>query len=118
MATAFVTGATGVLGRGTVERLLAAGHTVRALARTEARAPAVAATGAEPVVADIYDRDAMTRAMAATHVVPHLATRIPPITQARKPSAWAENTRFRAVGTKVLVHAALPPHAGRFVPDA
>jgi nucleoside-diphosphate-sugar epimerase len=118
MATAFVTGATGVLGRGTVERLLAAGHTVRALARTEARAPAVAATGAEPVVADIYDRDAMTRAMAGTDVVLHLATRIPPITQARKPSAWAENTKLRAVGTKVLVDAALAANVGRFVAES
>jgi uncharacterized protein YbjT (DUF2867 family) len=33
MATVFVTGATGVLGRGTVERLLQEGHRVRALAR-------------------------------------------------------------------------------------
>ena len=118
MATAFVTGATGVLGRGTVERLLAAGHTVRALARTEERARAVAATGAEPIVADIYDRDAMTRAMAGADAVLHLATRIPPITQGRKASAWAENTKLRAVGTKVLVDAALKANVGRFVAES
>ena len=46
MATIFVTGATGVLGRGTVERLLAGGHDVRALARNGERASVISAMGA------------------------------------------------------------------------
>src|ERR687895_278145 len=36
MATVFVSGATGVLGRATIPQLLASGHTVRALSRGEA----------------------------------------------------------------------------------
>jgi Predicted nucleoside-diphosphate sugar epimerase len=118
METAFVTGATGVLGRGTVGRLLDAGHPVRALARNAERASVISAMGAEPVVADIYDVDAMTRAMSGAESVLHLATRIPAMTRARKASAWAENTRLRAVGTKVLVDAALASGVGRVIAES
>jgi nucleoside-diphosphate-sugar epimerase len=118
MARVFVTGATGVLGRGTVERLLAQGHEVRALARDAERASVIAAMGAAPVVADIYDLDAMTGAVSGTDALLHLATRIPPVTKARKPSAWIENTKLRAVGTKVLVDAALAAGVHRVVAES
>jgi nucleoside-diphosphate-sugar epimerase len=119
MATAFVTGATGVLGRGTVKRLLEEGHRVRALARNDERASVISAMGAEPVVADIYDSDAMRSALSGgIDVLLHLATRIPPIAQARRKAAWAENTRLRAVGTKVLVDAALATGVGRVVAES
>jgi nucleoside-diphosphate-sugar epimerase len=118
MATAFVTGATGVLGRGTVHRLLEDGYAVRALARNAERASVISALGAEPVVADIFDLDAMTRAMSGTDIALHLATRIPPVMQARRASAWAENTRLRAVGTRVLVDAALATGVGHFVAES
>ena len=83
MATVFVTGATGVLGRGAVKLLIADGHRVRALARNPERAELVTAMGAEPIVGDIYDLDAMTAAMEGAETVLHLATRIPPIEKAR-----------------------------------
>jgi nucleoside-diphosphate-sugar epimerase len=118
MATAFVTGATGVLGRGTVERLLDQGHRVRALARNPERASVISALGAEPVVGDIFDVDAMTRAMAGADSVLHLATRIPPVTQARRPAAWEEKTRLRALGTRVLVDAALAAGVARVVAES
>jgi nucleoside-diphosphate-sugar epimerase len=118
MTTIFVTGATGVLGRGTVERLLAQGHDVRALARNAERASVVSAMGAQPVVADIYDLDAMTKAVSGSDSLLHLATRIPPLTTARKPSAWVENTKLRAVGTKVLVDAARAAGVTRFIAES
>jgi nucleoside-diphosphate-sugar epimerase len=118
MATAFVTGATGVLGRGTVGRLLAEGCRVRALARNEERASVISAMGAEPIVGDIYDVDGMKRAVTGTDTVLHLATRIPPLMQARKPASWAENNRLREVGTRVLVDAALAAGVGRFVAES
>jgi len=118
MTTVFVTGATGVLGRGTVGRLLEGGHQVRALARNAERAASIVALGAEPVVGDICDVDAMTRAVGGAELVLHLATRIPPIAKARRASAWAENTKLRAVGTKVLVDAALASGVERVVAES
>jgi nucleoside-diphosphate-sugar epimerase len=118
MTTVFVVGATGVLGRGTVARLLEAGHDVRALARNDARAKEIAAMGAAPVVADVYDRDAMTIAVAGADTLVHIATRIPPATRMRSASAWAENTRLRVEGTKVLVDAALAAGVRRVVAES
>jgi nucleoside-diphosphate-sugar epimerase len=118
MATMFVTGATGVLGRAAVAELLDAGHTVRALARNAGRAAVVAAMGAEPVVGDIYDVDDMKRAIAGADTVMHLATRIPTITRGRSASAWAENSKLRVVGTRVLVDAALANSVDRFVAES
>ncbi len=51
----FVAGGTGTLGRPTVRMLVAAGHEVRALARTAERGAVLRALGAEPVVADVFD---------------------------------------------------------------
>jgi len=118
MGTVFVTGATGVLGKGAVAELVASGHSVRALARTSERAGAVAATGAEPIVGDLYDVDDMKRAIADCDTVMHLATRIPPFTRAWKASAWAANTKLREVGTRVLVDAALANGVDRFVAES
>ena len=59
MATVFVTGATGVIGRATIPQLLASGYTVRALSRGEANDSAIRALGAEPVRADLFDPDSL-----------------------------------------------------------
>jgi nucleoside-diphosphate-sugar epimerase len=118
MATVFVTGATGVLGRATVRQLVEAGHRVRGLARNAERAGLVEALGAEPIIADIYDLDAMTKAMLGADTLMHLATRIPLIEKGRKASAWAENDRLREVGTKVLVDAAIAAGVDRIVAES
>ena len=118
MTTVFVVGATGVLGRETVARLLDAGHEVRALARNAERVAPVAALGAEPVVADVYDQDAMTKAVAGADTLVHIATRIPPATKMRSASAWAENTRLRVEGTRVLVDAALAAGVTRVIAES
>ena len=64
MATVFVTGATGVLGRATVPQLLASGYTVRALSRGEGNDAAIRALGAEPVRGDLFDPDSLRQAVA------------------------------------------------------
>jgi nucleoside-diphosphate-sugar epimerase len=53
MTNAFVTGGSGFIGGRLIERLRADGHTVRALARSEAAAERVRALGAEPVSGDL-----------------------------------------------------------------
>src|SRR5215217_5307307 len=107
MATVFVTGATGVLGRATIPQLLASGYTVRALSRDEANDATIRALGAEPVRGDLFDPNSLFRADAGADAVLHLATRIPPSSELRRRSAWVENDRIRAEGTMNLVNVAL-----------
>jgi 2-alkyl-3-oxoalkanoate reductase len=99
-------GATGVLGRAAVPRLLAAGHTVTGLARNDDRAGAVRALGVEPVVADLFDPDSMIKAVAGHEAVLNLATRIPTSARAML-HGMTENDRIRSQGSRVLVDAAL-----------
>jgi nucleoside-diphosphate-sugar epimerase len=59
MASAFVTGGSGFIGGRLIERLRADGHSVRALARSDAAADKVRARGAEPVSGDLSTPDAI-----------------------------------------------------------
>jgi dihydroflavonol-4-reductase len=70
---AFVTGATGFLGGAIVERLLAQGRLVKALARSEDGAHALRALGAEPVHGDVLDGSVLAEAMRGSGVVYHAA---------------------------------------------
>jgi nucleoside-diphosphate-sugar epimerase len=115
MATLFVTGATGVLGRATIPQLVASGYTVRALSRGEANDAAIHALGGGAVRADLFDPESLRRAVAGADAILHLATRIPPSSEMRHRSAWVENDRIRAEGTKNLVDAALEASARVFV---
>jgi nucleoside-diphosphate-sugar epimerase len=98
-------GATGVLGREAVPRLLAAGHRVTGLARNEERAAAVRGLGVEPVIGDLLDADSLTKALDGREAVLNLATRIP--TGLKVVRGMAENDRVRAEGSRNLVEAAL-----------
>jgi dihydroflavonol-4-reductase len=70
---ALVTGGTGFLGRAIVEQLVGNGEPVRALARSEASALALAELGAEPVRGDVLDLDALASAMRGCDLVYHAA---------------------------------------------
>ncbi len=111
----FVTGGTGVLGRGVLPRLVADGHVVHALARSDASAAALTGVGVTPVRADLFDPGAIAAAVRGSDGVLHLATKIPAARQALRASAWAENDRIRTEGTRLLVDAALAGGAGLFV---
>lgn len=69
----FVTGGSGFVGRNLIRRLVADGHRVRALARSEASAGAVAALGAEPKRGDILDPVSLEAAMAGCAWLVHAA---------------------------------------------
>jgi nucleoside-diphosphate-sugar epimerase len=98
-------GATGVLGREAAPRLLAAGHRVTGLARTEERAAAVRGLGIEPVIGDLLDADSLAKALDGREAVLNVATRIP--TGMRLVRGMAENDRVRSEGSRNLVAAAL-----------
>ena len=115
----FVLGATGELGRPAVRDMISAGHRVRAVTRTDAKATLLGDMGADPVVLEnVFDRDALARAASGADALLHLATRIPPTREMRKPAAWAENNRLRSDLTPLLVDVALEREIGVLVADA
>ena len=69
----FMTGASGWIGSAVVPELLAAGHEVVGLARSDASAEAVAALGAEVWRGDLEDADALRAAAEGADGVIHLA---------------------------------------------
>jgi nucleoside-diphosphate-sugar epimerase len=69
----FVTGATGFIGSRVVKELIAAGHQVLGLARSEERAKELAGTGAEVLVGDVENLESLKRGAAKADGVIHLA---------------------------------------------
>ena len=110
-----LTGASGAMGRSTIPALHDAGHTVLGLARSSKAAEVVAARGAAPVMADLFDADALTRAMKGCDAVVNFATRVPIGLTMLVPVAWRSNDRIRSHGTAIVATAARQAGVGRIV---
>ncbi|KQM99296.1 hypothetical protein ASE85_11385 [Sphingobium sp. Leaf26] len=109
MATAFVTGATGLLGRHLVERLVQQGWTVRALHRNPSDAAKLRAIGAEPFAGDLGNPAALRKAMAGADTVFHAAALF---------TMWAPAEDFESAnvgGTRNMLTAAQAEHVSSFV---
>ncbi|HKB52077.1 MAG TPA: NAD-dependent epimerase/dehydratase family protein [Solirubrobacterales bacterium] len=107
--TAFVTGGSGFIGGRLVERLVAEGRPVRALARSETSAERVAELGAEPVRGDIGDRASLDAAAAGSGVAFHLAAHL------REWGPWADFERGNVEGTRNVLAACANAGVRRFV---
>jgi nucleoside-diphosphate-sugar epimerase len=114
----FVAGATGVLGTSAVRNLVAGGHKVTGVARSQAKRDTLAALGATPVEADLFDPVALRHAVAGHDVVVNLATRIPSGTAGLRAKNWRENDRIRTEASKNLADAAAAEGVLRLVQEA
>jgi nucleoside-diphosphate-sugar epimerase len=105
----FVTGATGALGRHLVPGLVAAGHEVTATTRMPGKAGRLREAGAEPVVVDGLDREAVIAAVraAAPGVIVHEMTALAGMRSFRDPDKlFAATNELRTRGTGNLLAAA------------
>ena len=114
----FVTGATGALGRHLVPGLVAAGHQVTATTRTPGKVAQLRAAGAEPVVVDGLDREAVIAAVqaAAPEVIVHEMTALAGMRSFRNPDRlFAVTNELRTRGTDILLTAAEQAGASRVI---
>ena len=114
----FLAGATGVIGRSLVPRLIGAGHTVTAMTRDVNRAKQLASQGAAPVVCDVYDSGRVEAAVARAKAdaVIHQLTSLPKAIDPRRiERQLADNDRIRTEGTRNLVRAATLAGVGRII---
>lgn len=100
--TVSVVGGTGVYARHLIPRLVARGHTVRALVRRPEAAEFARACGAEVHVADVFEPESLRTAMAGSDVALNIATAVP------GPSGrgdFASNERLRREGAPLWLQA-------------
>lgn len=69
----FITGATGFIGSALVKELIANGHQVIGLCRSEDKAPALAAAGAEVYRGSVQDIEGLREGVARSDAIVHLA---------------------------------------------
>jgi len=104
----FLTGATGFVGRHMLKRLLAEGHTIRALVRDPQKAGALAQNGVELVTGDVAEGSGLDEGMRSCDAVIHLVGII-----VEKGTNTFE--RVHHLGTRSVVEAAKRTGIKRFV---
>lgn len=107
-----VIGATGILGRHLVPRLIERGHRVSAIARSAAKRTQLERMGVTACEGDILDRRSLAPALAGADVAFHVATVIPPV--GSNPD-WSLNDRVRREGTENLIAACRDAGVRRYV---
>jgi len=109
MTSVFVTGGSGFIGGRLIERLRAEGHTVRALARSDAAGERVRGRGAEPVPGDLSDAGAMLAGAEECEWAFHAAAML---------GDWGTPEEFEqgnVVGTRNALEACASAGVRRFV---
>ena len=117
--SAFVTGATGVIGRIVVPELVKRGWRVTAVGRSPAKRAELVKMGARGMELDMFDGSVVRRALDGHDAVINLATHMPPsILRTMLPWEWRENDHIRREGSATLVDAALDVGVTRFVQES
>jgi uncharacterized protein YbjT (DUF2867 family) len=103
----FLAGASGVLGQRLLPRLVEAGHVVGGMTRSPSRLELLRDLGAEPILCDVYDRDALieaVRAFAPDAILNELTDLPDDASELREYSE--RNARIRTEGNQNLIEAA------------
>jgi nucleoside-diphosphate-sugar epimerase len=103
----FLAGASGVIGQRLIPRLVQAGHVVGGLTRSRSKMELLSRLGAEPILCDVFDREALIQAVCGFQpdVVLHELTDLPD--DAAQINELADlNARIRTEGTRNLIEAA------------
>jgi 2-alkyl-3-oxoalkanoate reductase len=114
----FLAGASGVVGPPLISRLVSDGHEVFAMTRSAEKAGGLRELGAEPLVADVFDRVRLGAAMVEARpdaVINHLTDLSGAFGSARPGKGLAANDRVRAEGGPNIVAAARDAGARRVV---
>jgi nucleoside-diphosphate-sugar epimerase len=112
----FVAGASGLIGVRLVPLLVEAGHEVAGMTRSPDKAGRLRDLGAEPVICDVFDAEALAEAVAAyaPDCVFHQLTDLPDhVTDMA--GFGARNDRIRSEGTHNLLAAAVAAGAEQFI---
>jgi nucleoside-diphosphate-sugar epimerase len=107
-----VIGATGILGRHLVPRLIERGHRVSTIARSAAKRAQLERLGVTAFEGDILDRASLAPALASAEAAFHIATVIP---AAGPDPDWSLNDRVRREGTDNLIAACRDAGVKRYV---
>jgi 2-alkyl-3-oxoalkanoate reductase len=114
----FVAGATGAVGKRLVPLLVASGHEVTAMTRSQEKADALRSTGATPAVADGLDRAAVIQAVmrAEPEVVIHHMTGLTGVKSFKRfDDEFTLTNRLRTEGLDYLLEAAHAVVARRLI---
>ena len=114
----FVAGATGVVGRRAIPLMLARGHEVTAVSRSEGKRAAFRGLGVNAITVDLFDAEKLPAIVKGHDVVVNLATSIPPSSRALVPWAWRENSRVRRQVSENLRIAAKYGEVERFIQES
>jgi nucleoside-diphosphate-sugar epimerase len=112
----FLAGASGAIGRQLVPLLVGAGHEVAGMTRSPGKVEMLRELGAGPVVVDVYELEALTKAVVAFEpdLVMHQLTDLPS-DPADIPAKGSANARVRTEGTRSLLAAAQAAGVPRFL---
>ena len=114
----FVAGATGAIGTRLVPQLVERGHEVVGTSRSAEKAERLRRLGAEPIVLDLLDPQAVREAVAAARpdAIVHQATALAGAGDVKHfDRSFAETNRLRTEGADALLAAAQDAGVGRFV---
>jgi nucleoside-diphosphate-sugar epimerase len=113
----FVAGASGAIGKQLVPRLVARGHQVVGMTRSQSNEGALRELGATPAVADALDADQVGSVVANAEpdVIIHELTSISTFDMRHFDRAFAETNRLRTEGTDNLLAAGRAVEVKRFI---